>query len=357
MENFKRILWFLIWPIMPVALFCQTMEKDYIYGCENCVISKFRQIGKNKLLFDYSNINRRQLILLDTQNLVVDKLGIEAPMSICVNNDQEFSIPDVNFTANIKIVGNRMEMKSLFMIHSSVELHYPIFVKGKGFISLSSRTCGAESYISQLIFLDTSVDVDSTKVYQIDAKKNLYYRRPNQDVINYISRKDIQGKGSINDHWVNQPIINANCEEISRRKNGPGFHSYEIDDKILMFFRKESQKLYYVELEPRPKLLGSITLPLSIDETGAWHHFYDHQRHLSYFVYEKGRSSEKSAKEYLLYRLEGKELKKISSLNYLPADIEEGKVYELRQDKKSYHIYGHPFVEPPHIDRIFLDTH
>jgi hypothetical protein len=336
------------------------VDKHYVYGCDNCIISDFLQIGKHKLLFDFSKISNRKLILLDSQNLVVDALVVEAPMTMCVRDEKEFLVPDLNYTARIKIVENQFQVKTLYQIHTSLGMRNRIIYKGY-LIGMESISCESEPYAQRLGFIDLR---DTFKIFLSKQSKFIpHYRKKGKDTMLILSRKNLLEKGTVNDNLIFQPVVNIQCEESSRRKDAPGLHSYAIDENRLMYFNYQSQKLYYIDIEPTPRLVGDITLPLDLDEKGGWHHFYDNLQHTSYFVYEKVSleekkkgEKEKSPQEYFLYRLDGKELKKISDLNYLPTDIEDGKVYELRGSNKSYRIYGHPFVEPKYLERIFLNT-
>ena len=337
----------------------QEITADYIYGCENCTITEFRVIGSHKILFDYTKPDRRMLTLLDTQNLVVDKLHVEAPMNPVPYGQNRVMIPDLGFSALLKIENNKFLIEKLALFKADFQSKYGgyfLIQLGLGLWSIGSTTCGVNKYVSQLSYLP--LKQEKFRTFVIKNPYEFYGAKGKE--IPLFSIKNLMGDGEINRELEQIILANKNCSEQIRAKPGsPGFHSYDIDGNKLMVFLKDFQKLFYIEMDSIPRSMGSISLPLP--EAGGWHHFYDLAQHLSYFLFEKEddtnskKNKELEGKTYKLYRLDGAQLTKVAETDYLPVDIENNRLYELRSDKKAYHIYGHLLVPiKDDIQRIFI---
>lgn len=360
METVKLSLFALIitiWIVTPGK--SQEITADYVYGCENCTITAFRAMGKHKILFNYSNIDRRQLILLDSQNLVVDKIHVEAPMNPVPYGQNRIMVPDLNFSASLKIENNKFQLEKLAIFRADFHSKYGGYVliqPGRGLWSIGSTTCGANKYVAQLFYIP--LKQENLKAFVIKNPYEFYGAKGKE--IPLFSLKNLMGDGEVNRELEQLILANKNCSEQIRAQPGAlGFHSYDIDGNKLMVFLRDFQKLFYVEMDSIPRSMGSISLPLP--EAGGWRHFYDLTQHLSYFLFEKKeesnskRNKEPVEKTYKLYRLDGTQLTKVSEIDYLPVDIENNRLYELRSDKKAYHIYGHLLVPiKDDIQRIFI---
>lgn len=355
---YQLFIWLSIFGINDLR--AQEINKDYIYGCENCTITDFRALGRYKILFDYTRMERRMLILLDTQNLVVDRIQVDAPMTPCPYGEDGLLIPDLGYSAYLKIKNNTIEVEKLFQFQADFSQKYGSYwlvPPKKGFWSIGSRTCGDQKYISQFNFMNTNQK--DFIAFMVKNHSNVYKALGKEIPVFSIKNYLENGRATVNDDLEKTVLVNKNCEEPIRATSGPGFHSYDIDGSTLMVFLRDFQKLYYIKLDTLPQVLGNIALPLT--EPGRWRHFYDLAKHLSYFLFEKKEEVKKKSaffadvKTYKLYRLDGQELTKVSEINYLPVDIEDNRLYELRLDKKSYHIYGHPLVPiKDDIQRIFI---
>lgn len=359
-ENTKRI-WVVIFLLGWVGHgYAQEINEEYVYGCEYCTITEFRVVGKHKILFDYSNIARRKIILLDTQNLVVDRIQVEAPMNVVPWGRDKFLVPDLNYSAVIKIERNKLNVEKLAIFRGDFSKEYgsyQLIQPDRGLWSIAYTTCGANKYVAQLAYLPLR-----QKNLVTFGIKNPYEEYGARGKLTpYFSIKNLLGKDEVNLGLEQYILANKDCQEQIRIPAfTPGFHSYDIDEDKMMVFLKDFQKLFYYSMDSIPRFLGSIELPLP--ETGGWRHFYDLAQHLSYFVFEKKAENNSSksktvlAKTYKLYRLDGSVLTKIADLSYLPVDIEDNRLYELRSDKKSYSIYGHYLVPvKDDIQRIFID--
>jgi len=360
METDLKTVWIVICLFsVCVKSYAQEITADYVYGCENCTITEFRVIGKNKILFDYTKPERRMLTLLDTQNLVVDKMHVEAPMNPVPYGQNRIMIPDLGFSAVLKIENNKFLLEKLAIFRADFHSKYGGYVliqPGHGLWSIGSTTCGANKYIPQLSYLP--LKQEKLTAFVVKNPYEFYGAKGKETPL--FTLKNLMGDGEVNQEIEQIILANKNCsEQIRAQPSAPGFHSYDIDGNKLMVFLKDFQKLFYVEMDSIPRSMGSISLPLP--ENGGWHHFYDLTQHLSYFLFEKKeesnskRNKEPFEKTYKLYRLDGTQLTKVAEINYLPVDIENNRLYELRSDKKAYHIYGHYLVPiKDDIQRIFI---
>jgi len=315
--------------ILPLS--AQLLGEHYIYGCENCVVTDFKVIGENKILFDFTKHNKRKLILLNEENIKVDEIRVGGPTSISTLSPRRFSVAELDAAVEIAIEDHQFVVDSYlsyrYEFANMYGLSYPLS-NGTYNIGIGSYTDNGPHYFSFF-----PLDQKAMIQFLIGRSKDDYNMKG--DTVRVLS-----GKAAFNQDLISYKFINGDQSLADEITSQPAtWVDYSVKGDTVTIFSGHLQRLFKVQVaDNNPRVISEFKLPAKKQALHGWHYFNDYQANKDYFLLP---AADDDTNHELLV-LDDKKLIKVAEVPFIPVDIEDGIIYQLKRAEKSCDIYGYP---------------
>lgn len=352
--------------LMCVSLVAQPTHPNYIYGCENCAVTGVRIVGPNKVLEDFGKTGKRRLILLDSQNLQVDEIEVNGPVSLVPTGPYTVKVRELGAVVDLSIRNHTFQIDTFMPLLGGFSAQHGLMYP----IQTQYYLIGGGQDGFYYLPLDQELYTLERRVRTDEYNQKGKVERALFGHFSQINTPELTRHADVNMRAFSAPFIDVKPRQ-EKQTYFPAWDNIEIDGENLFVFSRVDQVFYRVQLTPdRPQIIDQVKLPVKNPNREGWIHYYDFQEKQHYFVldrnghiwpgmgYDIDRKTRKRMEQatdwsWELFRLDGQKLTRLSNLPFRPADIEGGFVYELRQTgKKSSDVYAYPF-DPKRVDDIW----